>query len=81
MRIQEVAQTAYSYVPPAEKMVKSALVMATSAVALEALASLTGADAGPITYALCIAACAGSAPPALPFCLAACGISLGPWCP
>jgi len=81
MKIQEAFQTAYSYIPPAEKIVKSALVMATSTVAIEALAHLTGADAGPVTYGLCIAACSSAAPPALPACLAACAISLGPWCP
>ena len=85
MKVQETMisayETIYNNLPSGNKMVKTALTMATSAVALEALASLTGADAGPITYGLCVAACTASAPPALPACLAACAISLGPWCP
>lgn len=71
----------YNSLPSQKTVVRSALMMATSAVALEALNSITGADAGPITYAFCVAACTASAPPALPACLAACAISLGPWCP
>lgn len=81
MKVTEALQTAYEYVPPADKVVKSALTLATTAVALEAIASLAGAEAGPITYALCIAACTASAPPALPACLAACAIGLGLPCP
>jgi hypothetical protein len=47
-------------------------VMATAAIALEALSSITAAEAGPITYGICIAACAGTSGPFLPFCVGAC---------
>lgn len=85
MKINESINTAYETVynnmPSANKLVKSALTVATSAVALEALSHLAGAEAGPITYALCVAACSTAAPPAMPACFAACAISLAPWCP
>lgn len=71
----------YDNLPSQKTVVKSALAVATSAIAVEALASLTMASAGPVTYAACVAACSFAAPPAMAACLAACAISLGPWCP
>lgn len=79
--IKTSCEAIYDNLPTKKTIVKSALAIATSAVAVEAIASLTVASAGPITYALCVAACATAAPPALPACLAACAIGLGPWCP
>ena len=81
MRIEGTLQSIYERSPKASTFVKSAITMTVATVALESLCSINGAEAGPVTYALCIAACAFSAPPILPFCLAACAPSLGPWCP
>lgn len=81
MKIQECFDTAYSYAPSTDRVVKSAATMTVAAVALETLLSITGAEAGPLTYACCLTGCAFATPPALPFCLAACAPSLGPWCP
>ena len=52
------------------------------AFAIFALASFPGADAGPVSYGVCVAACLALATPvAMPACLVGCiGLS-GPWCP
>lgn len=82
MRIQESLTQIYNdYAPSKEKVVKAAVTMATSAVALEALAAIPGVSAGPLTYALCVAACSAAAPPAMPACLAMCAIGLAPVMP
>jgi len=70
---------AIGYLPNARTVAKAVGTMAIATVALEAMSQMT-VSAGPVTYGLCVAACAFSAPPALPFCLAACGIAAGPWC-
>lgn len=80
MKVNEVAAVAYQWLPPAEKVIKSALVMTVGAIAVESLSAIPSASAGPITYAACILACSFAAPPVVPFCLAACAPSIGPWC-
>lgn len=79
--IQQAATYAYDCLPTKETTAVALKTMVTTAVAMEALANLSGAEAGPITYAACVASCAFAAPPVVPFCLAACAPSLGPWCP
>jgi len=81
MKIDSISQTLQYYTPSAQSVAKCAITMATSAVALNSLSSLTGADAGPITYGICVAACTGVAPPALPACIAACFPALNPFLP
>lgn len=80
MKINEIFSTAYSYAPSAEKVVKSALTMAVSAAALEAISSLSGAEAGPVAYFACVAACSFAAAPVQPLCYALCAGGAGPWC-
>ena len=54
-----------------------------------AVASLPGAEAGPVTYATCVAACqalatVGTGGPGAALimqCIQGCYITLGPWCP
>jgi len=72
MKIESNLQSFYNTLPSAKTVAKSAVVMATAAIALEALSSITAAEAGPITYGICIAACAGTSGPFLPFCVGAC---------
>jgi len=72
MRIQECFDAAYAQMPESKTIVKSVLTMAVASVALNAIASLETASAGPIAYAACVAACAGMFPPAALACVAAC---------
>ncbi len=80
MKVTDVAAAAYQWLPPADKIVKSALAMAVGTIAVEALSAIPGANAGPITYAACVLGCSFAAPPVQPLCLAACAPALGPWC-
>jgi hypothetical protein len=76
-----ICEATYNRLPSAKTVVHGTLTIMTGAIALEAISRLTTANAGPVTYALCVAACSVGLPPAIPACLAACAISLGPWCP
>jgi hypothetical protein len=71
----------YDYLPSQANIAKSVLTVTVASIALNALASLPGAEAGPVTYTACAAVCATLLPPAIPVCLAGCLPSLGPWCP
>ena len=79
--ISKATEYAYSCLPTQSKTIQCAKTVLLSTIALEALSNISGASAGPVTYAACLAGCAFAAPPAIPFCLAACSVSLGPWCP
>lgn len=72
MKIDSAVNAIYQHLPTKEVVAKSAATMFVTAVAVEALSSLGGAEAGPIAYNACIAACAGLFPPAVPICVQAC---------
>ncbi|MDN3506022.1 MAG: hypothetical protein P0S96_02195 [Simkaniaceae bacterium] len=56
--------------------------IAIAALVLYALANLPGAEAGPASYATCIASCLALATPvAAPACTVGCLALAGPWCP
>jgi hypothetical protein len=59
---------------------KKLTTVALSAIVVSAAANIPGADAGPVTYAACVAACGSSVflAPACPF---ICAPALGPYCP
>ncbi len=51
-------------------------------IGIVALSNLTGADAGPVTYGVCVSACLALANPILtPGCIISCIAVSGPWCP
>lgn len=81
MKINEYTQNMSIYMPSAKTVAKCAATVGVAAVALNALASIPAADAGPITYSACVTACTALLVPAIPACLASCLASLGPWCP
>lgn len=61
---------------------KSLNRIAIPVIAILAIASLPGADAGPASYGTCVAMCMSLATPVfLPACLAGCVGLTGPWCP
>lgn len=56
--------------------------VAVPTIALLALSSATGAEAGPACYATCVSACFALANPFLtPACITGCLALAGPWCP
>ncbi len=56
--------------------------VAIPAIALFAFSFLSSAEAGPASYATCIAVCMSLATPvALPACTVGCLALAGPWCP
>lgn len=63
---------AYNNMPTAKTLVNSTLAMTTSAIAVECFSRIVGADAGPITYAACVAGCGALVGPAVPACVFAC---------
>ena len=88
MRSEIIANVAYrnyealsNYLPSKQACAKAAAALVVSTVAIEALSNIPGAEAGPVTYAACIAACGVATGPACASCLAACLPLLGPWCP
>lgn len=64
-----------------ERVIRNAHKVAIPAIALAGLASIPGADAGPIVGGWCLLACIPllEAPPLLALCIAACGVAaVGP---
>jgi hypothetical protein len=56
--------------------------VALPAIALMVSLTITGADAGPLSYGVCVAACMSLATPVLmPACTVGCLGLAGPWCP
>jgi hypothetical protein len=56
--------------------------VALPAIALLISSSLTGVNAGPLSYGVCVAACMSLATPVfMPACTVACLGVAGPWCP
>lgn len=81
MRVTDAVSAVNYYMPSAKQVARSVILMSISAIALKSIPDLPVAEAGPITYSMCIACCAFAEPKVVQFCLAACAPSLGPWCP
>lgn len=80
-KVEGLSEKAIGMLPNARTVCKAVGTMAVATLAIEALSDMT-VSAGPVTYALCVAACdLIGTPAALPMCVAACMPTLGPWCP
>lgn len=82
MRLESTFGGVYPIIPSAASLAKSAAVMAVTYLAIEAFNQLT-VEAGPISYAACVAACVPTAlaGPAAAICIAACAPLALPFCP
>jgi hypothetical protein len=83
MPLEFIQGTFSPTLPSAPALAKSASVMALTYLAVEVISNVAKADAGPISYAACVAACIPSAlaGPAAAACILACAPLAGPWCP
>lgn len=83
MRLESVSGVVLPALPSFYTLAKSAAVMTVAALAIEAFQRLT-VEAGPVSYAACLATCvpatlAGG--PATAACVAVCLPALVPWLP
>jgi hypothetical protein len=84
MRLEFIQGTFSPRLPSVPALAKSATVMALTYLAVEVISNVAKVDAGPISYAACIAACVPTAlagPGAVAACALACAPMAGPWCP
>ena len=83
--ISSVANQAYEcvkeYAPTKERIVKNSMAVALPAIALVGICYIPGAEAGPITYASCMAGCLLFSVGFYPICIAACPALLIPALP
>lgn len=86
MRSELIKNAAYanydlltSYLPSKERTKKACTTALIATLSLQALGNMPTANAGPISYATCVASCAAS--PMIPMCVPLCAALLGPWCP